>query len=329
MSKLQPYGYYYGDEADQYTFYRLPKALFTERYRDLSDGAKILYGLMLDRMGLSIKNGWIDERSRVYIIFTLEDAQAHMNCSHDKGVKLFAELDMEKGVGLIERIKQGQGKPAIIYVRKFFDVAEALTSEKPKSGLPGQPKSRLQKNRSLDFGRTEGNNTEISNTDLSQTELNHSYPLLRERAGGTPKSGTDMDNDTLTHFRTIINENIDYLRMSERFGQGRIDELTSLILESVCTARKTIRIASDEYPSEFVREKLLQLTGAHIEYVMDCLSQNTGEIRNIKQYLLAALFNAPSTIDNHFAVETVHRKKRASATSKAEANANWTALFNT
>ena len=95
----QPYGYYYGNEADQYTFYRLPKALFTnERYKDLSDSAKILYGLMLDRMGLSIKNRWLDEQDRVYIIFTLEDVQEFMNCKHEKAVKLFAELDTEKGV---------------------------------------------------------------------------------------------------------------------------------------------------------------------------------------------------------------------------------------
>ncbi|MCL2350935.1 MAG: replication initiator protein A [Firmicutes bacterium] len=101
MNQPQPYGYYYGNEAEQYTFYRLPKALFTnERYKDISDGAKILYGLMLDRMGLSVKNGWTDEQDRVYIIFTLEDATEQMNCKNDKGVKMFAELDTVKGVGL-------------------------------------------------------------------------------------------------------------------------------------------------------------------------------------------------------------------------------------
>ena len=136
MNKSQPYDYHYGNEAEQYTFYRLPKLLFTaDRYKDLSDGAKILYGLMLDRMSLSIKNNWLDRQGRVYIIFTLEDAQEYMNCKHDKGVKMFAELDTEKGVGLIERVKQGQGKPSIIYVRKFYDTAEVCTSEKSQSRL--------------------------------------------------------------------------------------------------------------------------------------------------------------------------------------------------
>ena len=89
-----PHDYYYGNEADQYTFYRLPKVLFTDsRYKTLSDGAKILYGLMLDRMGLSMKNGWLDEQNRVFIYFTLEDVTEQMNCKNDKGVKLLAELD--------------------------------------------------------------------------------------------------------------------------------------------------------------------------------------------------------------------------------------------
>ena len=97
MSKqrpYEPYGYYHGNEADQYTFYRLPKLLFTHgRYKELSDGAKILYGLMLDRMGLSVKNSWLDEQDRVYIIFTLENVQEYMNCKHDKAIKMLAKIN--------------------------------------------------------------------------------------------------------------------------------------------------------------------------------------------------------------------------------------------
>jgi hypothetical protein len=172
VAEQTPHGYYYGDEADQYTFYRLPKILFTEsRYKSLSDGAKILYGLMLDRMGLSVKNGWLDDRNRVYIYFTLEDVQEHMNCKHEKAVKLLAELDTDKGIGLIERVKRGQGKPTIIYVRKFItDRAEVLTSENQKSRLPILPQSRLPKNRSQDFRLSECNKTDSNNTDLNDTE---------------------------------------------------------------------------------------------------------------------------------------------------------------
>ena len=122
MSQTTQHDYYYGNEADQYSFYRLPRALFiNDRYKNLSDSAKILYGLMLDRMGLSVKNGWLDDKTRVYIYFTLKDISEHLNCKHEKGIKLLAELDTVKGVGLIERIRQGQGRPNRIYVKKFID----------------------------------------------------------------------------------------------------------------------------------------------------------------------------------------------------------------
>ena len=109
------FAYHYGDEGEQYAFYRLPKVLITDSYfKHLSTDAKLLYGLMLDRLSLSIMNGWIDEENRVYIYFTLEDICELLNCKTDKAVKLLAELDTNKGIGLIERVKQGQGKPTKI-----------------------------------------------------------------------------------------------------------------------------------------------------------------------------------------------------------------------
>ena len=114
------FDYFHGYESEQFAFYRIPKVLFTDDYfKDLSSDAKVLYGLMLDRMSLSIKNNWIDEEDRVYIIFTLEQVMQYMNCGKDKGVKILAELDTGKGIGLIERVKRGLGKPAIIYVKVF------------------------------------------------------------------------------------------------------------------------------------------------------------------------------------------------------------------
>ena len=103
--------YYYGVEAEQYTFYRIPKVLFTTPgFRQTSSDAKILYGLMLDRMGLSMRSGWLDEVGRVFIYFTLEEAMTAMGCGHTKAVALFTELDK---AGLIERKKQGQGRPTL------------------------------------------------------------------------------------------------------------------------------------------------------------------------------------------------------------------------
>lgn len=152
--------YFYGDEAEQYTFYRIPKVLFTDpSYRRISSDAKILYGLMLDRMGLSVRNGWLDDCNRVFIYFTLEDALEYLCCGHTKAVGLFGELDKH---GLIERKKQGQGKPTKIYVKNFVRKAEVLTSEKRKSKVP--------QTGSQDFRKTATNNTEINKTDLNDKE---------------------------------------------------------------------------------------------------------------------------------------------------------------
>ena len=143
--------YYYGTEADQYSFYRIPKTLLTDpRYKSVSIEAKVLYGLLLDRMGLSVKNGWMDSDKRVYIYFTQEDAMNLMGCGKDKATKLFRELDKD-GIGLIERKKQGQGRPTRIYVKNFILPPEPgqpqQSEEAPPSTSPpaGRPKSRFLK----------------------------------------------------------------------------------------------------------------------------------------------------------------------------------------
>ena len=112
--------YFYGDEAMQFSYFRIPRQLITHpRFKPLSADAKLLYGLLLDRMGLSIKNKWYDSDRRVYIYYTVDEVCVNLNCGRDKAMKLLAELDTSKGVGLIERVRQGQGKPARIYVLRF------------------------------------------------------------------------------------------------------------------------------------------------------------------------------------------------------------------
>ena len=114
------FDYYYGEESESCSFYRIPRLLILgERFSGLSTDAKLLYGLMLDRMNLSARNGWYDDAGRVYIYYTLEEIQESMSCGHGKAVRLLAELDTGKGIGLIERTKQGQGKPARIYVKRY------------------------------------------------------------------------------------------------------------------------------------------------------------------------------------------------------------------
>lgn len=116
----EEYPFYYRLESEQFTFYRIPKLLVTdERFRNISTDAKLLYGLMLDRMSLSIKNGWTDDLGRVYIYFPIEEVMELLHCKSEKATRLMAELDSKKGIGLIKRVRQGQGKPSIIYVKNF------------------------------------------------------------------------------------------------------------------------------------------------------------------------------------------------------------------
>lgn len=307
-----PHDYFYGAEADQFTFYRLPKALFTNsRYKQLSGDAKILYGLMLDRMGLSIKNGWLDEQNRVYIYFTLEDVQEYLNCQRDKGMKLLAELDTAKGVGLIERVRQGLGKPAIIYVKRFDCTTDLQKSEKPTSGLPDLPTSVHRENRPLEVGDSDTNKNYKSNTDFNKNNQSDTdYPIQSYPAGTSyPASQNGLDGNGLDErnaYRDLIRENIEYECLCEQYGKERLDELVDLMLDAVCSKREYITIASDDYPAQVVKSCLLKVHQFHVEYVLDCMKKNTTKVRNIKKYLLAALYNAPATMDSYYSAEVNH-----------------------
>ena len=120
MGNMIKLNYFYGDEPDKFCFYRIPKVLFTKEYfSGLSTDAKVLYGLMLDQVSMSREKRWLDEDNRVYIFFSIQRACAYLGCKKDKAMKLFAELDSETGIGLIERVKRGQGKSDLIYVMSF------------------------------------------------------------------------------------------------------------------------------------------------------------------------------------------------------------------
>lgn len=117
---MSTFDYYYGGESSQFSFCRIPHQLVTgEAFKGLSTDAKLLYALMLERMGLSARIGWYDEQKRVFIYYTVNEIRAALNCGNDKAIKLLAELDTVKGIGLIERIKQGQGRPTKIFVKNF------------------------------------------------------------------------------------------------------------------------------------------------------------------------------------------------------------------
>ena len=184
-------------------------------------------------------------------------------------------------------------------------VLENPTSDNPVSENPTQLNKEIQ--------RTDLPKTEKINTDSQST---HSIPILSpsplrgDAAVAAPeRKGTEASRQSAFEiYREIIRDNIEYTHLSgdPRIDKDRLDEIVELILETVCSARKTIRIAGDDYPAELVKAKLLKLDSGHIQYVFDCLRENTTKIRNIKKYLLAVLFNAPSTIDSYYTALVAH-----------------------
>ena len=280
--------YFYGGEADQFSFYRIPKVLFTDpQYQTISVEAKVLYGLLLDRMSLSMKNGWTDKDGRVYIIFTVEDIMAAMGCGDQKAGKLLNEL--ERKAGRIERKRQGLGKPNLIFVKNFVTGS----------------KSRIKKSENHDSGQVNNTdqeplNSRGNNTDRIKTEYNDtdSIPFTSFREPALKR----YDATERAEYREFIKENIEYeiLVGNYPYDLDTLEEILGLIVDVVCTSKATIRISGDDKPAEVVRSQFLKLNSEHISFVLDSLSQNTTRIRNIKQYLLATLYNAPLTIGNYY-----------------------------
>ena len=276
------FDYFYEEQSQQFAFYRIPKVLFTDnRFQKISTEGKVLYGLLLDRVSLSRENGWIDEERRVYIIFTLNAIRQAMNCAEKSAIKYLTELE---DFGLIERIRQGLGKPAIIYVKNFIDQynLQVKTCNNSSSGpveVPVQDQYNLQPN------YTNNNNTDFNNTN----------PIL---SGDAERMG----------YEQFLKDQLDVeiLKQEYPYDKEMIDGILELILDVLCSKRKMIRIAGDDKPVNVVKGRFMKLTIEHIRYVMTCLQENTTKIRSIKQYMLAALYNAPSTIDGYYRAEVNH-----------------------
>ena len=322
MSNIQEFDYYYGKEAEQFSFFRVPKLLVKdERFKHLSNDAKLLYGLMLDRMSLSMENGWLDEYNRVYIYYTMESIMSDLNCGKDKCIKMLAELDNMKGIGLIRRVKQGLGRPDIIYVMDFVSEKEvkhpdddSLDSEDAKV-QDKYTNSRVRKNRTQEFGKTDCKSSEKPNSKFrknrpqdfgkairnktEQNKNNCSYTDLSNRSN----ERNMMDEMEIEKNTELLKANLDYdmiLPSLPEDEQKLFRELFGVILNVLCAKCETIKIGGVEYPYKLVQDKFLQLNYLHLKYVMDCMKKTTKPIGNIKSYLLASLFNSLDTKEHYY-----------------------------
>ena len=280
---------------------------------------------MLDRMSLSMKNGWLDDKNRAYIIYTIDNIMEDLGCGKDKAIKVLAELDTNKGIGLVERIRRGLGKPDIIYVKNFVIVEESgenpgnskemeeadlQKSEKPTSRSGNarvqevgkidfkeseMPTLRSGENRLQEVGESDPNYTNYNNTDLSQTN-----PIYQSLDDGTDEVLTYME---------LIKENLEYdyhMKYDSSNDRELFEEIYNIICDVVCVKRKIIRIGGEDYPYELVKSRFLKLNHSHVEYVRSRLQETTTKITNIRAYLLTSLYNAPATISHFYQQEVQH-----------------------
>ena len=339
MGEPLKFDYYYGIEAEQFSFYRVPRLLIKdERFKGLSSDAKLLYGLMLDRMSMSMKNGWLDDENRAYIIYTIENIREDLGCSKEKAVKVLAELDASKGIGLIEKIRRGLGKPDIIYVKNFIiqDEGRKEPSNADVSAEVGKtdfkrsekPTSRSQENRLQEVGKTDFSRSEkltsrgrenqlqevgesdpnyndYNQIEKNYTDMSYTNPINQS----TGKADAIDAIDETSAYMALIRGNLDYehhMKYGQHGDREMYEEIYETVCDVVCVKRKTIRINGEEYPYELVKSRFLKLNSSHVEYVMGCMRETVTKITNIRAYLITALYNAPSTMSHYYQQEVQH-----------------------
>ena len=383
------FNYYYGTQADQFSFIKIPKVMITDpMFSKLSLPAKVLYGILLDRMSLSMKNRWFDSENRVYIIYQIADIQEDMGISKNKAINLLSSLEE---FGLVEKKRRGLGMPSLLYVKSFLVEKDCsaldgeqstVTDNGATRGHNSTTSGRTEKqsfssgksentrsvgNQTLESGILEGemeefdkeskkcevvkmNNKErnninnaqpcpgnlengtlrsiesetsrspktetsrsfetgvlINKTNNSNTDSSESYPIQSNREE-QDEIGCENFNKEYQNYKALVCENIDYdtLLVNHTYDQKLIEGIVDLILEMVMCQNEKIVIASNTFPREVVKSRFLKLDYTHIEYVLHGIHTNTTKVKNIKKYLLAALFNAPSTIDGYYRAEVNH-----------------------
>ena len=263
-----------------FDFIKIPKDLFRmPQYCNLSTLAKLLYGFLLDRTSLSATNGetWTDESGDCFVYFPITEIMERFGCGHDKAAALLQELEH---AGLITRTLKNRGRPYRIVVQPFV---MGLESRHP----PNREK------RTADLGNPEGNKTEKNKTDLNKTD-----PITTADREGVMKA---------------IKENLCYDVLLEQVPKNLLDGIVDVIVDTLCTPTPTMRIAGETVPREEVCRRFKALDQMDVYYVYDLLKREPGEIRYLRSYILARLYEAKNLSDTYYArwVECDMNKARA------------------
>lgn len=300
-----------------FSYYRVPKALSGPEW-DLSLQAQHLYGLMLERVELSEKNGWQDAGGRTYIYFTQQETQERLRCGHNRATAFMRELER---AGLIRRKRQGLGKPDMIFVQLLEEGQTPATSKSKTPALRNRKSGETEvlspaQNQALqsassgpssppETGAAAGPEGAAIHPENNKPQVNQPYPSPPSppRASRKRSLAEEAWRKTMEETREIIRENIDYGQLLRDRPQdiGVLDGYVELMAEACCSRRPSVRICREEVPTAAVRERLLELERDHLLYVMECVNAAQGRIGNLKAYLLSALYNAPNTMEQYYA----------------------------
>ena len=314
------FDYYYGIEAEQFTFVRVPKVLFTdkEHFGGLSNEAKLLYGLLLERMSLSRKNNWIDKHNRVYIIFPVEEIEESLNVGHEKALNLLKELDDQSGIGLVKKKRRGLGLPSILYVKNFIVKGEQNTDRVPTSrstengiqevGKTDFKKSENQtsanpKNRLLEVRNSDSNNIDINNTDMSYTydqSINPPCSSVQNFSPGAVNNDGLIDGIDRNTIEEEVKKQIDYDCLISHPDSSVVqmaEEIKDLMVDVLCGERSVVS-EGKRVSEETVRAAYRKITFDHVQYVMKSLVSYPVKISRIDRFLTASLFNSVYTLTN-------------------------------
>lgn len=310
------FDYYYGVEAEQFTFVRVPKVLFTdkEHFGGLSNEAKLLYGLLLERMSLSRKNNWIDKHNRVYIIFPVEEIEESFDVGHEKALNLLKELDDQSGIWLVKKKRRGLGLPSILYVKNFIVKGEQNTNLVPTSrslengiqevGKTDFKKSENQtsanpKNRLLEVRKSDSNNIDINNTDMSYTYDQSINPPRTDFQNFSPGDGLidGIDRNTVEE---EIKKQIDYDCLISHPDSSVVqmaEEIKDLMVDVLCGERSVVS-EGKRVSEETAKSAYGKITFEHVQYVLQSLVNYPEKISRIDRFLTTSLFNSVYTLTN-------------------------------
>lgn len=295
--------YFTVETSDNFVFFRIPKVFFKdENFKSLCTDSKVLYGLMLDRMGLSRKNGWYDKNGHAYIYYSVASIQEDMGLSNKTVSKCLKEL---KELGLIKVVRQGLTKNNIIYVMDFSRPAPDAPDIPEEDNIPILP-DEPDGEESSGEDRVEEAPWENYDPGASQKDT-PDYAAPPQDIPPDKARGKTRDKPSESNYKNTvleIKQNISYERLLQKYnsptGHRIVEGVVALLADILCFPGESVVINKSPVPYDVVRAKLERVECDHVEYVLDNILNNHIEIKNYKSYLLSSLYNSVDVLDLHY-----------------------------